>query len=638
METAANGAIAAAYFIIPLTLLPLLLTAKRAIWLNLLLLILFIFSCGVGHTLSALGMHNTLWHWVTAGVSWAAVLALLSSRNRLRYLGETFHLLEATWEQALTGKILCERSGNDLTLLKLNPAASAITKDLIKPGDRLCEKMPLHRQQVYPYQVPLIDLYFEALALGEPKRLEYQYKGEISGWYMTLVTPLSPELLYMTFTEVSGVIHDPLTGLYNRRVLEMDLEVWDACLFIDLDRFKLINDQRGHLLGDQLLVAVATVLQDHAQTYSGMAVRNGGDEFLLLLPAPDADLPHPDPATIAASVLEDILEIEIEGASIGASIGVANGIINAFEEDTSINRLLQAAETALREAKRNRRSNLPQHRIQVWNSLLARRRLRQITLEAYLEQRSSEAEFSLVYQPICHMQTGAIVGAEALIRWDSARLGRVSPSEFIPVAEASGLVHRISDWVLCHALEQLAQWQDMAPQFTLSINISPLELEDDDFLERIMQRVAGAGIASNHFGIEITERGIYSNLERYLQSLQSLRDMSLRLKVDDFGIGQSGLAQLLQFRFDEVKVDRYFIPTSAQNLEKVAVCRAIANLSEGIHFTLVAEGIEQATQRDLMLGLNYCYGQGYLFSRPMTPQSLTTLLEEGTCLSPQVGE
>ncbi|TVQ08125.1 MAG: bifunctional diguanylate cyclase/phosphodiesterase [Leptolyngbya sp. DLM2.Bin27] len=637
METAANGAIAAAYLIIPLTLLPLLLTAKREIWLNLVLLTLFVFSCGVGHTLSALHLHSTSWHWVTAGASWAAVVALLSSQNRLRYLGETFHLLEATWEQALTGKLLCERRGDDLTLLKLNPAAVVMTNNLLQPGDRLCEKMPLHRDQVYPYQVPLIDLYFEALASGVPNRLEYQYKGEVTGWYMTLVTPLSPQLLYMTFTEISGVIHDPLTGLYNRRILEMELEPWEVCLFIDLDRFKLINDQRGHLLGDELLKAVATVIQDHAQPYNGIAVRNGGDEFLLLLPASPADTPEPwpTPEAIATSVLQDILAIEVEGASIGASIGVASGTIDAFEEAIPINRLLQAAETALREAKRNRRSNSPQHRIQVWNSLLARRRLRQITLEAYLEQRSSEAEFSLVYQPICHMATGAIVGAEALIRWDSARLGRVSPAEFIPVAEATGLVHRISDWVLCHALEQLAQWQELAPQFTLSINISPLELEDDDFLERILQRVSGAGIASHHFGIEITERGIYSNLDRYLQSLQGMRDMSLRLKVDDFGMGQSGLAQLLQFRFDEVKIDRYFIPTSAQNLEKLAICRAIATLSEGINFGLVAEGIEHSSQRDLMLGLNYRYGQGYLFSRPMPPQSLTTLLEEGTCLSPQ---
>ena len=631
MEIAANGAIAAAYFIIPLTLLPLLRTTQREVWLNLLLATMFIFSCGVGHTLSAMHLHSALWHWVTAGISWAAVVVLLSSQTRLRYLGETFSLLEATWEQALTGKMLCERLGDDLKVLKLNPAATEITQNLLRPGDRLCEKMPIHRQQVYPYEVPLIDLYFAALDSGEPNRLEYQYKGEISGWYMNLVAPLSPKLLFMTFTEVSGVIHDPLTGLYNRRVLEMELENWDICLFLDLDRFKLINDQRGHFLGDELLKAAAEVLQAHAQSYDGIAVRNGGDEFLLLLPAPDAASPEacPTPVAIAEDVLNDILDIEVEGATISVSIGVASGAIEAFQEDAPINRLLQAAETALREAKRNRRSNLPQHRIQVWNSALARRRLRQITLEAYLVQRSSELEFWLAYQPICCMQTGAIVGAEALIRWDSAQLGRVSPSEFIPVAEETGLVHRISDWVLCHALEQLAQWQEIAPQFNLSVNISPLELEDDDFLDRVMQRVVGAGIVSHHFGIEITERGIYNNLERYLQSLQELRDMSLRLKVDDFGMGQSGLAQLLQFRFDEVKVDRYFIPTNAQNLEKVAICRAIANLSEGIHFDLVAEGIEHTDQRDLMLGLNYNYGQGYLFSRPMTAQNLTALLQEG---------
>ena len=632
METAANGAIAAAYLIIPLALLPLLRTAQRDIWLNLLLLIGFVFSCGVGHILSALHVHSTPWHWVTAGVSWAAVVVLFKSQTRLRYLGETFHLLDATWEQALTGKLLCERQGDDFTLLKLNPAATAINQNLLQPGDRLCEKMPVHRQQVYPYQEPLIDLYFQALESGESRRLEFQYKGEISGWYTTLVTPLSTRLLYITFAEVSGVIHDPLTGLYNRRVLEMELEPWDVCLFIDLDRFKLINDQRGHFLGDGLLKAVAAVLQAQAQRYDGIALRNGGDEFLLLLPAADTADPCPIPAAIAEDVLSDILAIEVEATSISASIGVASGIIEAFEEDTPINRLLQAAETALREAKRSRRSNLPQHRIQVWNSELARRRLRQITLEAYLDQRSSEAEFWLAYQPICNMQTGAIIGAEALIRWDSAQLGSVSPAEFIPVAEATGLVHRISDWVLCHALDQLAQWQDMAPQFSLSINISPLELDDDDFLDRIVQRVSKSGITSSRFGLEITERGIYNNLDRYLQSLQGLRDMSLRLKVDDFGTGQSGLAQLLQFRFDEVKVDRYFIPHNAQNLEKMAICRAIATLSEGMNFGLVAEGIEHSDQRDLMLGLNYRYGQGYLFSKPMQAQRLTTLLQEKALL------
>ncbi|HEY9889500.1 MAG TPA: bifunctional diguanylate cyclase/phosphodiesterase [Candidatus Obscuribacterales bacterium] len=629
MDSITNGAIAAAYFAIPLTLLPLLLNARREIRLNLILAVAFIFSCGVGHTLVAWHHHSTPWHWVTVAVSWGAVGVLLSSQKRLRYLGESFRLLEATWEQAITGKTLWERTGDDLTLLKMNAAGHTITQNLLQLGDRLCEKMPTHRQQVYPYQESLIDLYLAVLDSGESRRLEFQYEGEdISGWYLNIITPLSPTLLYMTFSEISGIIHDPLTGLYNRRILEMNLATWHACLYLDLDRFKLVNDQRGHQLGDLLLQAVGDVLQRAAQQHQGIAVRDGGDEFLLLLPA----ISEVDLYAVATQLLADIVAISIQGANVSTSIGMASGAIDAFVDETPINRLRQAAETALREAKRSRRSDSPQHRIRLWDANLAQRRLRQITLEAYLQQRSTEAEFWLAYQPICHMASGRIVGAEALIRWESAQLGSISPEEFIPVAEGTGLVHRVSDWVLCHALEQLAEWQQMAPQFTLSINISPLELEDDDFIDRILQRVQAAGIAHNLFGIEITERGIYRNFDLYLQSLQALRDMSLRLKVDDFGTGQSGLAQLLQFRFDEVKVDRYFIPNGAHHLEKVAICQAIAKLSEGINFDLVAEGIEHAHQRDLMLAMNYRYGQGYWFSRPMTASTLTALLHNNELL------
>jgi len=623
--TLSNGAIALAYFIIPLTLIPLLRPARREIWLNLLLAIAFVFSCGVGHVLNAFHIYSPPWHWVTAAVSWMAVVVLLSSRSRLRYLGDTFHLLETTWEGSITGKLLCERHRNDLTILKINPAAVTITENLLQVGDHLCEKMPSHRQQVYPYKVPLIDLYFQTLNSGESQRLEFYYDGEISGWYLTIATALSPNLLYITFSEISGFIHDPLTGLYNRRILEMDIDGWQACAYIDLDRFKLINDQRGHQLGDQLLVAVAAVLQSHIQPHDGIAIRVGGDEFVLLLPALESDAI----AELITAVLQDILAIDIQGAGISASIGIAQAPIDAFGDDAPINRLLQAAETALREAKRNRHSDHPQHGIRVWDLELAQRRLRQITLEAYLYQRSTETEFWLAYQPICQMDTGEVIGAEALIRWDSAHLGSISPSEFIPVAEMTGLIHRISDWVLCHALEQLAIWQQLAPEFSLSINISPFELEDDDFIERMSRRVSEVGIKRKLVGIEITERGIYRDFDRYLQSLQALREMSLRLKVDDFGTGQSGLAQLLQFRFDDVKVDRCFIPAHANNLEKVAICQAIATLSQGLQFGLVAEGVEQVNQRDLMLAMNYHYGQGYWFARPMAAQRFTTLLQNG---------
>jgi hypothetical protein len=200
MDNVSNGAIAAAYLIIPLTLMPLLRSTHREIWLNLVLAVAFVFSCGVGHVLTALHLHSSPWHWVTAVVSWLAVIVLLKSQSRLRYLGETFRLLDISWEQSLTGQTLWEVTGNDLTLLKINPAGNALNQNLIQPGDRLCEKMPSHRDMVYPYQESLIDLYLQTLETGTVRRMEFRYTGEVSGWYLTFVTPLAPKLLHITFS------------------------------------------------------------------------------------------------------------------------------------------------------------------------------------------------------------------------------------------------------------------------------------------------------------------------------------------------------------------------------------------------------------------------------------------------------
>ena len=239
-----------------------------------------------------------------------------------------------------------------------------------------------------------------------------------------------------------------------------------------------------------------------------------------------------------------------------------------------------------------------------------------------------QKEFHLVYQPICRLEDGTIVGAEALIRWDSPQLGSVSPNEFIPIAEASNLISSISDWVLEQALEQLQRWHRIAPDFTVSVNISPVELDADDALERLGQRFAQMPTSHHRLGLEITERGIYRNLENYRQSLHSLQAMGLRIKLDDFGVGQSGLSQLLQFPFDEVKVDRGFVPTDACDIQKIAICQAVTTLAKGLNFRPVAEGIETAEQRDLMIQLGYTYGQGYFFARPMLSEQLTKLLSE----------
>ena len=616
-----NSAIALAYFVIPLALVPLLTKVSREIRLNLLLAFAFVLSCGIGHTLAAVGWHITWWHWVTAVVSWAATGVLLKSQHHLRYLGEYFQLLEATWEQSITGKSLWELVGNDLRLLKINPAGLAISRHQLQPGDFLCQKMPFHRQVVYPYDEPLIDLYLQALSTGESRRLEFRYDDDVvSGWYLALVTPLSPNRLFITSSEISGILHDPLTGLYNRRIFQVLDQDWEACLFLDLDRFKLINDQRGHHLGDLVLKAVAGVLQDYAHQHHGIAVRDGGDEFILLLPPATAA----NSEEVATDLLQAVSAIDVQGIQVGVSIGIARGEIQAFENESRFNQLCQAAETALREAKQKRIGT----RICIWDNLLAQRQLRQSQIEAHLQQLSTRDEFRLVYQPICEINSGRVIGAEALIRWRSPALGSISPNEFIPIAETTGLIYSVSDWVIRHALEQFTQWHRLNPELTLSINISPLELDDEDCIERIVNPVLATGIPSHLLGIEVTERGIYRNFDFCLKNLRILQAVSLRLKVDDFGTGQSGLEQLLQFQFDEVKVDRAFIPNTQGDMEKMAICQAVAKLSEGLGFDLVAEGIETLQQRNMMQAMNYHYGQGYWYARPMEVEAFTALLQQ----------
>lgn len=626
MGSTANFAIALAYFLIPLSLLPLLRDARRTVWLNLLLAIAFVFSCGIGHLLESLGISSMFWHPVTAVVSWLTVLVLLGSHRRLSYLASTFELLEATWSRGIDGKMLLQREGGDLRLIKLNPAAKAITQDRLQAGDCLCEKAPEHMQAVFPYNDSLINLYLKVLDTGLGRQLEFSLGEQERRSYITTATPLSKQLLYLTFHDVTQAKHDTLTQLYNRRMLTDQSQEWQSCIYIDLDRFKLINDRRGHHLGDRILRQVSEIILEQAHRWNGIGIRDGGDEFLLLLPVSDS---YP----LALALLRSIQAINLEGSSISASIGVASHPITSFCQSNAVERLKQAAETAAREAKLDRRSEDPEHRIYHWNATLAQRKIRQSEIETALRQAlTTMTEFSLVYQPICHLETGQIVGAEALIRWHSSVLGPVSPAEFVPLAETAGLIDRLSDWVLEQTLQRLECWMELVPNLTISINLSPVELEETASLERILQRLTATTVPKHLIGFEVTERGIYNDLDRYKHNLQCLKNAGVQLKVDDFGTGQSGLVQLLQFCFDEVKVDRAFMPAGTDDMQQRSICSAIAAMAMEMQFDLVAEGIEQAFQRDLLLDMGYVYGQGYFFARPLSGDRFTELLKQGQIL------
>ena len=526
-----------------------------------------------------------------------------------------FKLSEIIWGDRLVGKILFEAYENrDLKVVKINDECSRINGGALQIGDLLCEKMPSHLNVPYPYKERLIDIYLNVANTQESRFIEFRYESKnLVGWFRTFIIPLSETLLYISFIDISDIkeaaFTDSLTKIYNRRILEHPKN-WLNAIFMDLDRFKSVNDRRGHLIGDAVLIAVAKELQAIAFACQGWAIRQGGDEFLLLF----NDV---DPVAIAGVLLSAIQQINISGSSISASIGVASGIIANFRDSSEQDKLINAAELASRESKKNKVSELPKDRITVWSEELSKEQSEKAAIEDKLS-REIEHELSLVYQPIVDMISGELMGAEALIRWHSPLLGFVSPDKFIPIAEDNRTIYKISKWVMETAARQLQSWVKYDPDFSVSVNISPIEIEDLSFLPTLLKLIDSFGLKTKNLGIEITERGIASNFKLYSDAIAGLQNAFIQLKVDDFGTGTSGLAKLLEAHYDVVKIDKSLIPTTRRDAPRISICTAIYTLSVGLGFELIAEGVETEEQKNILIDLGYQYAQGYLFAKPMS--------------------
>jgi diguanylate cyclase (GGDEF)-like protein len=618
-------AIAISYFVIPFLLLPLLGVIKKEAQYIAVLISLFIICCGIGHLLDFFEIH-TLWHGVTAIVSWLTVFALAANQKKILLISQTSELFDTAFDQALSGKVILQNipAGNDLLVLKVNPKAIELSNNQLVEGNLLTQSMPHHKEVVYPYNRPLIDLYLE---ITKPTELEFMYRGDtITSWFLNLCAPLPNGLLYMNFIDISGVkeasVKDYLTNMYSRRILESEPTEgkWKSCIYLDLDKFKQINDTRGHAIGDRVLVDVGRELKNIAIENHGIAIREGGDEFVFLFEYAEVE-------EIAKTILAKIqgIHIDSEKANISASIGIAYGEIKVFDGCSDLAKLMQAAETASRKAKTNKKSDLPIDRIVVWDDKLSEIEAATSQIEVGLKG-NIEDELWLAYQPIVNLLTGEIVGAEALLRWQSPTIGFVSPARFIPIAENNGSIYKLSNWVVKNAIAQLAKWRQIKSAFTVGVNISPVELEDGEFLANLIKLVGRDNIESQCVGVEVTERGIYSDLNHYLAALDELRLLDIKLKVDDFGTGQSGLAQLLQFPFNEVKVDMSLVPRDRNDQKKIGICRTIIDLSRTLGFSVIAEGIETKEQVDLLIEIGYIYGQGYYLGKPVNATDFEAML------------
>jgi diguanylate cyclase (GGDEF)-like protein/PAS domain S-box-containing protein len=421
--------------------------------------------------------------------------------------------------------------------------------------------------------------------------------------------------------------HDSLTGLPNRvmfgELLNHVLAASKrnqrqfAVLFIDLDRFKFINDSLGHEAGDTLLREVATRLKDSLRA-SDIVARLGGDEFVMLL----QDLRGVEQAgRIARKLLSAVIKplvIQGQECRVTASIGISVYPNDAHDETS----LMTHADIAMYHAKEEGKNNF-----QFYDGRLETLSLERLTLETRLRRAIERNELSLHYQAKLDLASNAIAGVEALLRWNSAELGAVSPAKFIPVAEETGLILGIGKWVLRNACAQSVAWQRAGlPPVRVSVNLSPRQLSDADLLDEVRAVLADTGLQPDLLELEVTESSVMHNVERALQVLGSLKAMGVRLAIDDFGTGYSSLAQLKRFPIDTLKVDRSFIRELPADTEDKAIAEAIIAMGKTLSLTVVAEGVETPEQKAFLRERACDQMQGYHFSKPIAADAFAELL------------
>lgn len=428
------------------------------------------------------------------------------------------------------------------------------------------------------------------------------------------------------------VMHDPLTRLPNRTLLMQCLEeaiekthqssdFAFAVLFLDCDRFKIVNDSLGHFVGDQFLVAISERLLACLSSETTLA-RLGGDEFTVLL----HDVHHSSDATAVAQTIQAALcaPFQIEGHEffLTASIGIVH---SCWGYQTPVD-ILRDADTAMYRAKAQGRNG---SRYQVFDPSMHAEAQTSLLLDTDLHRAIERQEFFLNYQPIVGLTSGEIQGFEALVRWRHPERGPVSPEDFIPVAEEMGLIVPIGQWVFREACRQLKTWQRqnlLQGSMYICINLSVKQFSQPDLIDQIDQVLQETGLEGCHLKLEITESAIMNNSTSASEILEQLSDRNIQLSIDDFGTGYSSLSYLHHFPVNTLKIDRSFINSMAQTHKTPAIVQAIITLAHNLGMDVVAEGIETAEQQQRLKDLACNCGQGDLFSRPVDPQAVVEML------------
>jgi diguanylate cyclase (GGDEF)-like protein len=421
--------------------------------------------------------------------------------------------------------------------------------------------------------------------------------------------------------------HDPLTELPNRylfndRVAQALASArraanWLAVMFLDLDRFKPINDTLGHSAGDQLLHGVAQRLTACLRK-DDSAARISGDEFTILLPSISQAL---DAAKVAANVRSALARpFRLDGTEIyvTASLGVA--IFPSDGEDGET--LVKNADAAMYSAKVSGGDNC-----HFYTSHMNTSSMRHLSLENQLRRAVENDRLQLHYQPTVDGRSGRIVGAEALARWNTEEFGTVPPGEFIPIAEERGLIASLGAWVLRAACEQNRLWRDAGhPPIRIAVNVSPRQFWHTDFREFVARTLEEAGLDGQSLGLEITESCLMHNVDATVDMLSTIKDLGVKLYIDDFGTGYSSLGVLRRLPVDCLKIDQIFVNEAIEDQGASQVATAIIALANNLGLETIGEGVEMPEQREFLLERNCTTMQGYFFARPLPPDDFARLL------------
>ncbi len=426
------------------------------------------------------------------------------------------------------------------------------------------------------------------------------------------------------------VSHDPLTGLPNRsRFTDRLQRVFErakrhsgssfAVLFLDVDRFKLVNDGLGHIAGDRLLVSIARRLEDSLRPVDIVA-RLGGDEFAIILEG----VQEPREATVVAERIQKALRLPFEAGGQEVYATVSIGIAQHGATYQKAEELLRDADTAMYRAKATGRD-----RYAVFDRGMHEKAVAALQLENDLRRALDTRAFTVYYQPIVALHDGRIVGFEALVRWQHPTRGLVLPADFVQVAEETGLIIAIDRWVAGEACRQLRAWQVQfrhKPSLTMSINVSGAQFMQPDLPMQIDRILRENGLWGNTLKLEITESVIMEKARYTGAMLEHLRDLAIKLSIDDFGTGYSSLSYLRRFEIDTLKIDSSFVSKITHDEESSEIVRAIISLAHNLGKEMIAEGVETASQLAKLRTMDCTFAQGYFFSKPLGAEAATKLL------------